>query len=71
MGEIATIINFDRYIDKFIKNQTEVLKSYEREVGLNLAEERLFQTLRENLDILRYKTDKILGVSEERDIDAL
>lgn len=65
MGEIATIINFDRYIDKFIKNQTKVLKSYEREIGLNLAEERLFQTLRENLDILRYKTDEILGVSEE------
>ena len=67
MSDIHMILKLNKEIDDFIKNQSEVLRSFERERPLYMDKdvEKLFKTLRENIGILKEQKDIILGLEEK------
>ena len=67
-SDVQMILKLNKEIEDFIKSQEEVLKSFERDnlSKMDRTNQRLFRTLRENLEILKKEKDIILGLEVNR-----
>lgn len=67
MNEIQMIFKLNKKIENFIKNQKEVLRTYEIDnpTKIDITTKILFGSLRTNLEILEKEKDIILGLKEE------
>lgn len=66
MNEVQMFFKLNKEIEDFIKNQKEVLRTYERDnpTKIDITTQILFRTLRTNLEILEKEKDIILGLKE-------